>query len=428
MQEQFPPNSNLRRDGKRLCMENVRLDKIANEAGTPVYVYSRRAIEGNWRCLDETFGERSHLVCYAVKACSNIAVLSLLTKLGSGFDIVSGGELMRVLKAGCDPKKVFFSGIGKRASEIDEALVRGIGCFNVESASELDLLVQRTFAANREARVAIRVNPDVDANTHPHITTGRHCDKFGVAFEEAIELYEQVRQHPLLEACGVDCHIGSQVKDPSIYAEATAHVIRLADQLCADGHPIGHINIGGGFAIAYDDESVPPAEDHIKAIIAATGERPYRIVVEPGRAIVGDAGVLVTEVLHLKNMPKKNFIIVDAAMNDLLRPSLYQAHHDIVPLQTRGGEPAVYDIVGPVCESGDTLATARRMNTASGEYLAILSAGAYGFSMASNYNSRMRAAEVIIDGDDWYIVRLRESIDDLMDGECVLPDSDAHHT
>lgn len=425
MPEQLPPDSSLHRDGKRLYMEGVRLDKVAHEAGTPVYVYSRAAIEDSWRRCDAAFGTRSHLVCYAVKACSNLAVLSLLSRLGSGFDIVSLGELTRVLKAGCDPQKVFFSGVGKRADEIEQALLAGIACFNVESASELDVLARQASLTGCRASVAIRINPDVDADTHPHITTGRYCDKFGVTAAQAIELYEQIRKHPLLEARGVDCHIGSQIKDPAIYAAAVAQVTDFADRLCADGHAIEHIDVGGGFAIAYDDEQVVPAEDHIKAIVAAAGARPYRIVIEPGRVIVGEAGVLVTEVLYIKNMPQKNFAVVDAAMNDLLRPVLYQAHHGIVPLETRNGEAVTYDIVGPVCESGDTFATDRDMVLGEGQQLAILSAGAYGFSMAGGYNSRPRAAEVMVDGDDWHIIRLRESIADLMDGECTLPDSDA---
>ncbi len=425
MQERLPPNSNLHRDGKRLRMEGVRLDKIAHEAGTPVYVYSRAAIEDNWRRCDAAFGTQAHLVCYAVKACSNLAVLSLLAQLGSGFDIVSVGELTRVLKAGGDPRKVFFSGVGKRADEIERALLAGIACFNVESASELDVLARQASLTGCRASVAIRINPDVDADTHPHIATGRHRDKFGVTAAQAPELYERVREHPLLEARGVDCHIGSQIKDPAIYAEAAARIVEFADRLCADGHAIEHIDVGGGFAIAYDDEQATPVEDHIKAIVAAADGRPYRIVIEPGRAVVGEAGALVTQVLYIKHMPQKNFAVVDAAMNDLLRPALYQARHGIVPLETRNGEAATYDIVGPVCESGDTLAANREMVLGEGQRLAILSAGAYGFSMAGGYNSRPRAAEVMVDGDDWHIVRLRESLDDLTDGECALPDGDA---
>lgn len=421
MAEWLPEDGRLRRAGKHLCVEGVRLDKVAHEVGTPVYVYSRAAIEDNWRRFDAAFGARPHLVCYAVKACSNIAVLALLAELGSGFDIVSGGELARALRAGCDPRKVFFSGVGKQAHEIERALHAGIGSFNIESESELGLLEQKVEAAGGKASVAVRVNPDVDANTHPHITTGRHCDKFGVTFEAAAELYRRLRESEVLEGCGIDCHVGSQVTDPSVYARALRRVLAFADELRAGGHPISHLDVGGGFAIAYDDEPVPAVEDYVKTITDLVADRPYRTVVEPGRAIVGNAGVLVTEVLYVKGAPGKNFIVVDAAMNDLMRPVLYRARHRIVPLEARGGQERVCDVVGPVCESGDTLAADCTLAGEEGARLAVLSAGAYGFSMAGNYNSRPRPAEVIVDGDEWHIVRLRESTADLLDGECLLP-------
>ena len=419
--DQFLQASNLRREGKRLYMEDVRLDLIAREAGTPVYVYSRSVIQDKWCRFDTAFGDRSHLVCYAVKACSNIAVLSLLSELGSGFDIVSGGELERVLKVNANPSKIFFSGVGKQAYEIEQALQADIGFFNVESASELDLLMQKSTSLGCKASVAVRVNPDVDVNTHPHIATGRYCDKFGVSFDIAQQMYEQIRQHSLLEGVGIDCHIGSQITDPAIYGKALEQVIDFADGLRANGHPISHIDIGGGFAISYDGASVPPIEDYINVINRLVGERDYKIVIEPGRSIVGDAGIILTEVLYIKAAPEKNFIIVDVAMNDLIRPALYQAHHCIAPLETSTATPVSYDVVGPVCESGDTLATDCSLNSREGDVVAVLSAGAYGFSMASNYNSRPRPAEVIVDGSDWHIVRLRESVADMINGECTLP-------
>ena len=421
MQDKLPENSGLHFSGKHLCMEDVRISAIAREAGTPVYVYSRSAVENNWRQFDTALSAHKHQVCFAVKANSNIAVLSLLAKLGSGFDIVSGGELYRVLKAGGDPSKIFFSGVGKRADEIEHALQAGIGCFNVESPSELVLLGQKATSLGITANVAVRVNPNVDANTHPYITTGRYCDKFGVSFDMAAEMYEQIAQHPMLQAVGVDCHIGSQIKSARIYAIAATQVINFADHIRALGHPIEHIDLGGGFAVSYDGMPVPAPEEYIKAISECVGRREYQIVIEPGRSIVAPAGILVTQVLYIKSTPEKHFAVVDTAMNDLIRPVLYQSQHRIVPVEQSKAEAVNYEVVGPVCESGDTFASDYPLATREGALLAILSAGAYGFSMASNYNSRPQPAEVMVDNDQWHIIRLRESLDDLVDGECLLP-------
>lgn len=419
-QESFPAASHLHRKDGVLHIEGVPLNAIADALGTPTYIYSRSAIEQNWNAFDRAFGARDHQVCYAVKANSNIAILHLLSKIGSGFDIVSGGELARALKAGVNPAKIFFSGVGKTADEIDQSLSAGIGCFNIESPAELELLESRASATHTKVSVAVRVNPNVDAHTHPHITTGRYSDKFGVALDAANALYERIAQSAVLNAHGVDCHIGSQITDPSIYAQALQQVVAFADDLRSQGHPIKHLNIGGGFAICYDEQAVPTAEDYVAVVERTIGKRDYQIIVEPGRFIVGNAGVLLTRALLLKSTPEKNFIVVDAAMNDLIRPALYQASHRVVAVHTQAQSPSDYDIVGPVCESGDTLARDCSIAAQAGDLLAVLSAGAYGFSMASNYNSRPRAAEVVIHQETWQVVRTRESIDDLMQGESLL--------
>ncbi len=421
MNAEFNACPRLRREGGRLRLDGAALDDIAHQFGTPVYVYSRAGIEDNWRRIDAAFGARDRLVCYAVKACSNIAVLDVLARLGSGFDIVSGGELERVLKAGGDPAKVVFSGVGKQMWEIERALRAGIGCFNVESAAELAQIEQAAGDLNRAAPVAVRVNPDVDANTHPYIATGLRDGKFGVGIDEAEALYDEIQRSPLLEARGVDCHIGSQVTDIAPYREALQSTVALADRLARRGVGIEHLDIGGGFGIAYADAGPPPVEDYIAAVVDAVGARPYRIITEPGRAVAGSAGLLLTSVLHRKRNGGADFAVVDAAMNDLLRPALYQARHDIVAVRRRGGETRAFNVVGPVCESGDTLGRAHLADARRGDLLAILSAGAYGFSMAGNYNSRTRPAEVIVDGGEAHLVRLRESIQDLIEGECLLP-------
>ncbi len=421
MNEEFNACPRLRREGGRLRFDGVGLDDIARQFGTPVYVYSRAGIEENWRRIDAAFGARRHLVCYAVKACSNIAVLNMLARLGSGFDIVSGGELERVLKAGGDPAKVVFSGVGKQMWEIEQALRAGIGCFNVESGEELERIEQAAGELNRAAPVAVRVNPDVNANTHPYIATGLRHSKFGVGLEEAEKLYDEIRRSPLLEARGVDCHIGSQVTETAPYRQALESTVALADRLAQRGIGIEHLDVGGGFGIAYPDVSPPPVEEYIGAICDAVGKRPYRIITEPGRAVTGDAGVLLTAVLRRKHNGGRDFAVVDAAMNDLLRPALYRARHDIVAVCGRKGEAQPFDVVGPVCETGDTLGQTHLPDARRGDLLAVLSAGAYGFSMAGNYNSRTRPAEVVVDRGEAHLVRLRESIRDLLEGECLLP-------
>ena len=410
----------LRRAAGGLRFDGVRLADVARQFGTPAYVYSRAGIEDNWRRIDAAFGARAHLVCYAVKACSNLAVLDVLARLGSGFDIVSGGELARVLRVGGDAQKIVFSGVGKQRWEIEQALVAGIGCFNVESAAELELLEQIAGEHNRVAPVAVRVNPDVDANTHPHVATGLRASKFGVGIEQAAALYDDIRRSPSLEARGVDCHIGSQVVETAPYRQALQSVVALADDLARRGDDVAHVDVGGGFGIAYADASPPPVEDYVRVICDAVGARRHRLIVEPGRAVVGNAGVLLTAVLRRKRNADKDFAVVDAAMNDLPRPMLYQARHDVVAVRDAGGgEPRPFDVVGPVCESGDVLGRARLADARAGDLLAILSAGAYGFSMAGNYNSRPRPVEVMIDRGAAHLVRLRESVQDLMQGECV---------
>ena len=411
----------LRRTGGGLRFDGVRLADVARQFGTPAYVYSRNGIERNWRRMGAAFGAREHLVCYAVKACPNIAVLDVLARLGSGFDVVSGGELARVLRAGGDARKIVFSGVGKQRWEIEHALAAGIGCFNVESAAELDLLAQIAGAQKRIAPVAVRINPDVDANTHPHVATGLRTSKFGVGVEQAAALYDEIRRHPSLDAHGVDCHIGSQITETAPYRKALHSVVELADYLTRRGDDVAHIDAGGGFGIAYADASPPPVEDYVRAINDVVGARPYRILVEPGRSIVGDAGVLVTTVLRRKNNGGRDFAVVDAAMNDLPRPMLYQARHDVVAVRERDGEPRPFEVAGPVCESGDVLGSARLADAREGDLLTILSAGAYGFSMAGNYNSRPRPVEVMIDRGQAHVVRLRESLQDLMQGERLLP-------
>lgn len=410
----------LRRAAGGLRLDGVCLSDVARRFGTPAYIYTRSGIENNWRRVDAAFGARAHLVCYAVKACPNLAVLGVLARLGSGFDVVSGGELARVLRAGGEPRKIVFSGVGKQRWEIEQALAAGIGCFNVESAEELGLLEQIAGEQERVAPVAVRVNPDVDADTHPHVATGLRESKFGVAAVEAAALYDEIRRSPLLEARGVDCHIGSQVTETAPYRRALQSVLELADELVRRGDDLAHVDVGGGFGIAYADASPPPVEDYVRVIVDAVGARPYRILVEPGRSIVGDAGVLLTTVLRCKRNAGRDFAVVDAAMNDLPRPMLYQARHDVIAVRERGGEPRAFDVVGPVCESGDVLGRARLAGVRAGALLAILSAGAYGFSMAGNYNSRPRPVEVMTERGAAHLVRLRESIRDLMQGERPL--------
>lgn len=407
--------------GGELHAEDVPLARIAAEVGTPCYVYSRAAIETAYRAFDSAFGARPHLVCYAVKANANLGVLSLLARLGSGFDIVSGGELARVQAAGGDCRKVVFSGVGKTTAEIDAALAADILCFNVESRGELARLSERARAAGREARVSVRVNPDVDAKTHPYIATGLKENKFGVPFADARALYREARKLPGLRVTGIDCHIGSQLTELAPFVAAVQKVLALADEVAADGGPLAHIDIGGGLGIRYKDETPPDVRSYVRALTDAFGARPETILVEPGRALVGNAGLLLTRVEYLKHGADREFAVVDAAMNDLMRPALYDAWHEIVPVRPRDGVRRRYEIVGPVCESGDFLGRDRALALADGDLLAVLSAGAYGMSMSSNYNTRPRAAEVMVDGATVHLVRARETVAQLLADERTLP-------
>ena len=409
-----------RKDGV-LNAESVSLTDIAAEFGTPCWVYSRHAIEA---ALDEFQRELTGfdgLVCYAVKANSNLAVLNLLARRGAGFDIVSEGELRRVLNAGADPRQIVFSGVGKTAREMELALDIGILCFNVESAAELERLDGVAAAMGKTAPISLRVNPDVDAKTHPYISTGLKENKFGVAYEDARALYRQAANLANIEISGIDCHIGSQLLDAAPFAEALDKVLALVDQLADDGIVLDHIDLGGGLGIRYRDEDAPNVKSYLQPLLQKLAGRQLRILLEPGRRLVGNAGLLLTRVEYLKPGEIKNFAIVDAAMNDLARPALYGSWHDIVPVVPRAGLPMPWEIVGPVCESGDFLGHGRELALAAGDLLAIMSAGAYGMVMSSNYNSRVRAAEVMVDGAQTHLVRRRETVEDLYALECRLP-------
>jgi diaminopimelate decarboxylase len=410
------------RDG-RLLAEEVDLGDIVRRVGSPCYVYSRATLERHWHVFDAALGTRNHLICYAVKANSNLAVLQVLARLGSGFDIVSIGELQRVLLAGGDPARVVFSGVGKRADEIRRALQAGIRCFNVESESELRLLDEMAGQSGISAPVSLRVNPDVDPGTHPYISTGLRENKFGIAIDTALETYRQAAALPHLRITGIDCHIGSQLTDSRPFVDALARVLQLVNKLQDEGIRLQHIDLGGGLGIRYRAQDMPPSpDDYVAALLEKLGDCTLEILLEPGRAIAGNAGILLTRVQYLKHTADRHFAIVDAAMNDLQRPALYNAWHDIIPVQPRQDEPALcYDVVGPVCETGDFLGKQRQLALAAGDILAVRSAGAYGFSMSSNYNSRPRAAEVMVDGDRLHIIRERETLEDLYRGEHLLP-------
>jgi diaminopimelate decarboxylase len=407
---------------RRLHCEEVDLAAIARAACTPCYVYSSRSILDAYRAYDSAFGDVPHMICYAVKANSTLAVLSLLARAGAGFDIVSGGELYRVLQAGGDPSRVVFSGVGKTPDEIEFALRNGICNFNCESEAELVEIDAIAEKLGLIARFSLRVNPDVDAATHPYISTGLRDHKFGVDIDRAEHLYKQARRLKHLRAAGVSCHIGSQILDFSPILEAAGKVLALIERLQEAGHAIDHVDLGGGLGIAYQAaDRAPGIRDFIGQLSDRIGRDGLTVMVEPGRSIVGPAGVLLTRVLYRKTTPAKEFVVVDAAMNDLIRPSLYRSHHDILPLhQPDIGDAIVADVVGPVCETGDFLARDRELaDVQPGEYLAIASAGAYGFVQASNYNSRPRAAEVLVEGADWRVIRERESYADLIRGESV---------
>jgi len=404
-----------------LMAEGVDLCQHVRQWDTPCYVYSRATLERHWRAFDTAFGKRPHLVCYAVKANSNLAVLNVLAKLGSGFDIVSVGELERVLKAGGDAAKVVFSGVGKTRAEIECALEAGIRCFNIESEAELDKIEAVAAEKNSIAPVSLRVNPDVDAKTHPYISTGLKDNKFGVAADVAIEVFKRMAASPHLNLLGIDCHIGSQLTEVGPFVDALERVLAIVDKLAVEGINLHHLDLGGGLGVCYRDETPPQPQQQIAAILEKLGDRDYEIIIEPGRAIAANAGILLTEVLYLKHNGDKNFAIVDAAMNDLMRPSLYGAWQKIIPLLDASDAPEhVYDVVGPVCETGDFLGRERALRIRQGDILAILSAGAYGFGMSSNYNSRPRAAEIMVDAENHYLIRQRETIEDLYRGETTL--------
>jgi diaminopimelate decarboxylase len=411
------------RDGQLHC-EEVPLATLAERFGTPLYVYSRRAIERAYdRYANALIGRRS-LVCYAMKANSNLAVLDLLARRGAGFDIVSGGELERVLAAGADPRKTVFSGVGKTAEEIERALAAGILCFNIESTPELERIDEVARRLGKRAPISIRVNPDVDAGTHPYISTGLKNNKFGVAYSDTLPLYSDAARRPAIEIVGIDCHIGSQITEIGPYVDAADRVLDLVDVLARDGIALQHIDFGGGLGIRYEDEAPPATGDLVRALldhVDARGHGAKTVMFEPGRSIVGNAGVLLARVEYLKHGEARNFAIVDAAMNDLMRPTMYDAWMGVVPAVPRTGASTIYDVVGPVCESGDWLARDRPLVLQTGDLLAVTSAGAYGMAMSSNYNTRPRAAEVMVDGGRTFLVRERERAAQLFAGESRLP-------
>ena len=406
-----------------LFAEDVALTELATQFGTPSYVYSRAAIESAWQAYANALSTQPHLICYAVKANSNIAVLNLLARLGSGFDIVSLGELERVLAAGGSADKVVFSGVGKQTVEIEQALKAGIHCFNVESEAELQRINSVAAALGVTAPVSLRVNPDIDAGTHPYISTGLKENKFGIPIEQALDVYKLAAESDHLEVRGIDCHIGSQLTELSPYAEALQRTLKLVDQLDDSGIKLHHIDIGGGIGIRYANETPPTAEAYASIIKDALAGRDLSLILEPGRSIVGNAGVLLTRVEYLKHGDEHNFAIIDAAMNDLMRPSLYGAWQAIDPVTPRPAPAAqMYDVVGPVCETGDFLGKQRLLSLEQGDLLAVRSAGAYGFTMSSNYNSRPRVAEIMVDGSDIHLVRERETLASLISGEHCLPE------
>ncbi len=408
------------REGQLTC-DGVPLSSIAAECGTPVYVYSAQGILDRFRAYEDVLAAIPHKICYAVKANANLAILGLLARSGCGFDIVSAGELFRVLRAGGDPASIVFSGVGKTAGEIEYALTKGIHSFNCESHAELATLSSVAVSLGRTVSLSIRVNPDVDAATHPYISTGMRDHKFGIDINKAPALYERAASLPGISPEGVSCHIGSQIMDPAPLLEAVVKVVDLAQQLIRAGLPIRHLDLGGGLGVAYTNEQRTPAiANYLKEVIRLVGESKLTVMVEPGRSIVAESGALLTMVLAKKTSPSKQFIIVDAAMNDLIRPSLYQAYHEIVPVAKSEGPHEIADVVGPVCETGDFLARERSMPPVkAGDLLAVLTAGAYGFVLSSNYNARPRVAEVLVGGGTFRTVRTRESFEDLVRGETL---------
>ncbi len=404
--------------GSELYCEDVPVQRIADKVGTPFYLYSASTIERHYSVFTEAFSPISHIVCFSVKANSNLAVLKLLAEMGAGADIVSGGELFRALRAGIPADRIVFSGVGKRVDEIRSALEAGILMFNVESRDELLAVSETAGQVGKRAPIALRVNPDVDPKTHPYISTGLKKNKFGIPVNDALDIYLEAAALEWIDVVGVDCHIGSQLTTAEPFAEAVARLMVLVEELDNEGIPVQYFDVGGGLGIVYDDESPPLPENYAQAIMEALGNGDRTLILEPGRVIVGNAGILVTRTLYNKKGATKNFIIVDAGMNDLIRPSLYDAYQEVIPVIQTDREETVADVVGPICESSDFLARDHKLpETAPGELLAVLSAGAYGFPMASQYNSRPRAAEVMVKGDRYTVVRDRETCEDLIKGE-----------
>jgi diaminopimelate decarboxylase len=404
-----------------MFVEKIAMESIAERYGTPSYVYSRAALTNNFLSYLKALDNQPHKICYSVKANSNIAVLGILAKLGAGFDIVSGGELERVIIAGGDPKKIIFSGVGKKPEEMQRALELGVHCFNVESEAELEVLNGVAESCKKIASISLRVNPDVDANTHPYISTGLRENKFGIDIKKALGVYLKVRQMKFLKIIGVDCHIGSQLTETAPFIDALKRVLVLVDSLLEHDIHIEHLDIGGGLGVCYKDEKPPQIKDYVKEIVSNLGERNITLILEPGRSIVADAGVLLTKIEYLKPGEEKNFAVIDAAMNDMIRPALYQAWLAVEPVTTNEGSTKKWDIVGPICETGDFIAKDRSLAIRQGDLLCVRSAGAYGFSMSSNYNSRGKAAEIMVDGNIMYEIRKRETIQDLVRGESLLP-------
>ena len=404
-----------------MCAEGVALTRIAERYGTPTYVYSRAALTEHFMAYQDALADRHHLICYAVKANSNLAVLNVLAQLGAGFDIVSVGELERVLAAGGDPAKVIFSGVGKQPSEMARALQVGIHCFNVESEAELAVLNRVAGESGKKANISLRVNPDVDAKTHPYISTGLRDNKFGIDISQALDVYLAASEMPHLTITGIDCHIGSQLTEIAPFIDALNRVLKLVEQLSANGINLEHLDLGGGLGVCYQNEQPPHPSEYIAAIRQQLDQSPMTLVLEPGRSIAANAGILLTRVEYLKPGKDKNFAIVDAAMNDMIRPALYEAWMAIKPVSPHAGTPHNWDIVGPVCETGDFLGKNRRLALEQGDLLCVYSAGAYGFTMSSNYNSRGRAAEIMVDGNRAHQVRARETVEDLIRGETLLP-------
>ena len=409
-----------------LHAESIALPALADQFGTPAYVYSRAALTESLREFQDVLGSHpagsGALVCYAVKANSSLAVLNVFARMGAGFDIVSGGELQRVLAAGADPKKVVFSGVGKTAAEMKLALDTGIFCFNIESIPELERLNDVAGQCGKKAPISLRVNPNVDPKTHPYISTGLKEAKFGVAYDDALPLYRRAAALPNIQVAGIDCHIGSQLLDPSPFVEALDRILALVDQLASEGIHIHHLDLGGGLGIKYKADQVEPTvASYLTPLLDKLQGRGLQVVLEPGRRLVGNAGLLLTKIEYLKEGEGKNFAIIDAAMNDLMRPALYEAWHDINPVTPRNGTPRDYDVVGPVCETGDFLGQARPLCVQPGDLLAVMSAGAYGMAMASNYNTRPRAVEIMVDGEQVHVIRQRETVEQLYAGEVILP-------